>query len=128
MSPISTPVALNLKSWKFAAPVCAHETPLARSTTICTFAPTWVTSTVPNGAVPQPPVQWSDVKSNTIAWLTLGNAALAVINAAPTNPTRHEKLFIDDLHTQGLQTCGESRTPNHSSNIDGKARAIFWTL
>jgi hypothetical protein len=52
-------------------PPCAHPTvfggPLARSTTICTFAPTWVTPTVPNGAVPQPPVQWSDVKSKTTA-------------------------------------------------------------
>src|SRR5262245_32441476 len=73
MSPTATPVALNLKSWKSAAPVDAHPTvfggPLARSTTICTPVPTWVTSTVPNGAVPQPPVplQWSDVKSKIIA-------------------------------------------------------------
>ena len=48
MSPTTTPVALNLKSWKSAATVCAHETvfggPLAESTTICTPDPTWVTS------------------------------------------------------------------------------------
>ena len=71
MSPNATPVPLNLKSWKSAAPVFAHPTvfggPFARSTTKLTFAPAWVTSTVPNGAVPQPPVQWSDVKLKIMA-------------------------------------------------------------
>jgi hypothetical protein len=71
MSPTTTPVALNLKSWKSPAPVCAQLTvfggPFARSTKKLTFAPAWVTVTVPNGAVPQPPVQWSDVKSNMTA-------------------------------------------------------------
>ena len=80
MSPTATPVALNLNNWKSAGPTCAHETvfggPFARSTTILTFAPAWVTSTVPNGAVPQPPMQWSDVKSNETALPAVGAQCL----------------------------------------------------
>src|SRR6476660_8683993 len=93
MSPTPTPVALHLNSWKSAATVCAHGTvfgvTFARSTTKLTFAPTWVTSTVPNGAVPQPPVQWSDVKSKVIA-----DAAVAPPATPAANVRMAAHLFI----------------------------------
>jgi len=44
-------------AWKSAAPVCTNEYPAASVTVMVTFAPAWTTETVPNGAVPQPPVQ-----------------------------------------------------------------------
>src|SRR5262245_55417543 len=71
MSPTATPVPLNLNNWKSPAPVCAQPTvlggPPAKSTVMSTFAPFWVSVTVPNGAVPHPPVQWSLVRLNCSA-------------------------------------------------------------
>src|SRR5262245_23776369 len=98
MSVTATPVALNLKSWKSAAPVCAHPTvfggPLAKSTTKCTPVPTWVTSTVPNGAVPQVPVQWSDVKSKVIADAAVAPPATA---ATTVNMNVHWRIIFSKL-------------------------------
>src|SRR6478735_925026 len=96
MSPTATPVALNLNNWKSAGPTCAHETvfggPFARSTTKLTFAPAWVTDTVPNGAVPQPPSQWSDVRSNVTALPAVGSARLGASKA--TAPNNRDKVFM----------------------------------
>src|SRR5262249_38746169 len=57
---------LNLNAWKSAAPVFAQELG-AMLTRTSTFAPFWVKVTVPNGGVPHPPVQWSDVRLNETA-------------------------------------------------------------
>jgi hypothetical protein len=65
--------------------------PFARSTKKLTFAPAWVTDTVPNGAVPQPPVQWSDVKSNMTALPAVGSARLGASKA--TAPSKRDVGF-----------------------------------
>src|SRR5262249_35059501 len=94
------PVRVNVTGRKPPAPVDAHPTafggPFARSTTKCTFAPTWVTSTVPNGAVPQPPVpeQWSDVKSKVIADADVAPPAMT---AATVSAIPHFKIFMDRI-------------------------------
>ena len=46
----------------FIAPVSAKKVKLGPDTVTLTLAPFWVSVTVPNGAVPQPFVQWSDVR------------------------------------------------------------------
>src|SRR5262249_1089603 len=91
---------------------------------ILTFAPFWVTSTVPNGGVPQVPVQWSEVSWNVIAWLTSGNATLAASNAAPIHAVRHneEENVIACLP---FTPFGWNTTSKTSSTW--WSRYVFWT-
>ena len=67
ISPTATPVPLNLKYWKSAAPVSTNLYPAVRVTLKSTFPAVCVSVTVPYGAGPAPPVTWSEVKSKLIA-------------------------------------------------------------
>ena len=148
MSPATTPVALNLNNWKSASPTCAHETvfggPFARSTTKWTFAPTCVTSTVPNGAVPQPPMQLSDVRSNVTALPAVGSAMLDASKA--TAPSKREVGFTvssgsapradketspyaqrRNLDRYGRGTASKKTLASRISNLNACLPAPLWT-
>ena len=70
MSPTATPVPLNLKSWKSAAPVCAHETHSGAIRQIyheIHVRPNLGDVHSAKRRRTTPALQWSDVKSKVIA-------------------------------------------------------------
>src|SRR5262245_27445944 len=89
--------SLNRKSSPPPAPVSTNLFPLISVTSKLTDVPLCDSVTLPNpGAGMDPPLHvepqiWHDVNVNVSAWLTLGNAALAASNAAPTHPLRRNE-------------------------------------
>src|SRR5262245_61743514 len=111
---------LNLKYCMSADPVNTNRFESARLTEISTFAPFWVTVTVPNGGVPQPPVQWSDVIGKVTARAPPGTAIVARSNANAPPSNGESADLMERLPRKCVLVPADLAFEGGSSNI-------FWT-